>query len=227
MSPHFTFKPGEHADLGPGCLRRKTLAGLFLLAAFLASACTSMSGLDGGSEFKCKAPEGIPCQSVSGVHYNERAGNLPSQRAAIAAPSDAQTAAPSTGGGFLARQTAPTHRAAAVDVPSLGAIRSDPTIIRIWIAPWEDSDGDLNEQTYVYLQVDSGRWLIQHNRDRIRQEFTPVASSPRTSFTPTPSNGSADAPHSAAPHSGGLQGALNQLQGMVPLQAPGAIGTPR
>jgi conjugal transfer pilus assembly protein TraV len=29
----------------------------------------------------------------------------------------------------------------------------------------------------VYLQIDSGRWLIEHNRERIRREFSPQGGS--------------------------------------------------
>ncbi|OYV02278.1 MAG: type IV conjugative transfer system protein TraV [Burkholderiales bacterium PBB5] len=161
--------------------------------------CSNLSGLGGGAEFQCKAPEGIPCQSISGVHHNERAGNLPAQRAALGgAPikSDAGTASGAAsalsqapGEGAAARvETAataaqmPVYRKAlagnADQVAGLGAIRSEPTVIRIWVAPWEDADGDLNDQSYVYLQIDSGRWLIEHNRAQIRREFAPQRAVP-------------------------------------------------
>lgn len=152
------------------------------LASSLA-ACSNLSGLGGSSEFQCKAPEGIPCQSISGVHFNERAGNLQSQR---------PPSAPSAASGSPIRDTdapmsdAPVavsyHRPVAAGVPDsappLGAIRSEPTVIRIWMAPWEDTDGDLHDQSYVYLQIDSGRWLIEHNRAQIRREFAPQRPTP-------------------------------------------------
>lgn len=150
---------------------------LALLTLSMLAGCTNMSGLGGTSDFQCKAPEGIPCQSVSGVHYKERAGNLPAQRAAgghtgeageqgrarplPGLPGDVSLASSASGSAFPA--------------PALGAIRSDPTVIRIWIAPWEDADGDLNDESRVYLQIDSGRWLIEHNRERIRRESAPLA----------------------------------------------------
>lgn len=149
------------------------------LAAVSLAGCSGLSGL-GGSEFACKALEGIPCQSISGVHYNERAGNLPSQRPTRAADAPAQSEA--------GKPTAPAAGAAPLRKPELqvtaarigpggfGALRSEPTVVRIWIAPWEDADGDLNDQTYVYMQVDSGRWLIDHNRAQIRREFAPGVS---------------------------------------------------
>lgn len=171
---------------------RLALAGTALHLA----ACTNMSGLGGGSEFQCKAPEGIPCQSISGVHHNERAGNLPAQRATLglhtakpdaASPQSASTAATAEGGPTQVEQAAaapalPFYRKGATtrgdQAPALGAIRSEPTVIRIWVAPWEDADGDLNDQSYVYLQIDSGRWLVEHNRAQIRREFAPQRAMP-------------------------------------------------
>lgn len=176
LARRHSFKPGNYALL---------IAG----ACALLSGCAGLSGLDSASSFQCSAPAGIPCQSVTGVHLNERAGNLPSQRPKSRHPkpdSPAEelsgegypaTAASSKGSGSSASAVTTTSAASKSlgqePRPTLGAIRSDPTVIRIWVAPWEDADGDLNDQGYVYLQIDSGRWLIEHNRERIRREFTP------------------------------------------------------
>ena len=55
-------------------------------------------------------------------------------------------------------------------------------MLSVWFAPWEDNDGDLHDQNYVYLQVDSGRWLIEHNRRRVMDAYRPVrAPSVKTS----------------------------------------------
>jgi conjugal transfer pilus assembly protein TraV len=205
-------------------LRTLTLIG----AAAALAACTNLSGLGASSEFQCKAPEGIPCQSISGVHHNERAGNLPAQRASrgdslgSAAPATAGTGKPASmdtteggapGATAAAAPGVPLYRKASVAAPErigpggFGAIRSDPTVIRIWVAPWEDADGDLNDQSYVYMQVDAGRWLIEHNRAQIRREFAPregqALVAPRGSLVaPSPSSAGVPAhqtPHTTAP----------------------------
>ena len=138
--------------------------------------CSNLSGLGGSAEFGCKAPAGVPCMSVSGVNANERAGNLPSQRAAAIAPNPAD--APASASTSSRPVLVPVSDAAAGGfTPPLGALRSDPTVIRIWIPPWEDADGDLVDQSYVYLQIDSGRWLIEHNREAIRKTFAPKPAS--------------------------------------------------
>lgn len=192
----------QPADCQSGMPR--ALLALMASACALLAGCAGLSGLDSTSSFQCSAPAGIPCQSVTGVHLNERAGNLPSQRPKARPPKSGAPAEEHSGEGYPtataattvatagaippasgsrsdapAALTAPTPAALSNVVsleprPTLGAIRSDPTVIRIWVAPWEDADGDLHDQGYVYLQIDSGRWLIEHNRERIRREFTPT-----------------------------------------------------
>ena len=146
------------------------LPGLLAAITTLGGCAANLSGVGGETTFKCKAPDGVQCQSVSGTYANARVGNLPSQQSsgASAVPTSAMPAtglAPASG-----LSSSPRNREPA----AFGAIRSDPTIIRIWIAPWEDADGDLMDQTYVYMPLDTGRWLIEHNRQRIKREFAPV-----------------------------------------------------
>ena len=58
---------------------RRTSIGSLLGAALLAG-CSSITGLDGSSQYACKAPEGVKCDSVSGNYYNALQNNLPAQR---------------------------------------------------------------------------------------------------------------------------------------------------
>jgi conjugal transfer pilus assembly protein TraV len=41
-------------------------------------------------------------------------------------------------------------------------LRLPPRVIRIWVAPWEDSDGDLHQPSYIYSEISPrrGRWLF-------------------------------------------------------------------
>jgi conjugal transfer pilus assembly protein TraV len=187
--------------------QRASSALLLAVVSILASGCAGMSGLGGSSEFNCSAPTGVPCRSVTGVHINERNGTLPNQSAALARAPKSYSSEPASagegGGPSMATAPAARHYKAAAYTPGqgpgaaapqasqapLGAIRSDPTVIRIWIAPWEDADGDLNDQGYVYLQIDSGRWLVEHNRERIRREFAPRTST--AAVGPMPGQGAA------------------------------------
>ena len=39
-------------------------------------------------------------------------------------------------------------------------IRTPSQVMRIWIAPWEDADGDLMVSNYIYTELEPRRWLI-------------------------------------------------------------------
>jgi len=41
-------------------------------------------------------------------------------------------------------------------------VRLPPKVIRIWLAPWEDSDGDLHQSSFIYSEISPrrGRWLF-------------------------------------------------------------------
>lgn len=157
------------------------------LIALLASAGCSITGLNAGSSYSCKAPEGVKCDSVSGTYHNAIANNLPSQRKTsgqpeaepanpgvtmqearyetAARPASLSTVAAKMGGGATApQQAAPAHY----------SLRSGPRILRLWVKPWEDADGDLNGESVVYIQVEGGRWLVDHAQRQVRDAYAPV-----------------------------------------------------
>lgn len=142
----------------------KALALTFGIGAVVAlSGCSSMSGFDAKSEFACKAPDGILCESMSGIYANAQAKNLPGQRVNARGEAPVELSQAKAGSNVM---TKPIY--------SGTPIRSAPRLLRVWFAPWEDTDGDLHDQSYVYLPVDSGRWLIEHNRRRIQDNYLPV-----------------------------------------------------
>lgn len=142
----------------------KALALNFGIGAVVAlSGCSSMSGFDAKSEFACKAPDGILCESMSGIYANAQAKNLPGQRVNARGEAPVELSQAKAGSNVM---TKPIY--------SGTPIRSAPRLLRVWFAPWEDTDGDLHDQSYVYLPVDSGRWLIEHNRRRIQDNYRPV-----------------------------------------------------
>lgn len=142
----------------------KTLTLTFGMGVMLTlSGCSSMSGFDAKSEFACKAPDGILCESMSGIYANAQAKNLPGQRVNTRGEAPVELSQAKAGSDVM---TKPIY--------SGTPIRSAPRVLRVWFAPWEDTDGDLHDQSYVYLPVDSGRWLIEHNRRRIQDTYRPV-----------------------------------------------------
>ena len=138
--------------------------------------CSSMSGLGGSSDYACKAPEGVTCDSVSGTYANALHHNLPSQRARR--PMDAGDA-----GSLQAMpptQAAPRFVTSSPSPVTAQALRSQARVLRLWFKPWEDADHDLYDQGYVYVQIDSGQWLIDHVQRQIRDAYAPLRPPPKS-----------------------------------------------
>ena len=164
---------------------------LFLLPAL--SACMNMSGLGGDSKYACKAPEGVACDSVSGTYANAVHNNLPSQRAQRSAVTEQGESEPSPSTNF-ARTNVSTASGNADDGTTTGPLRSQARVLRLWIKPWEDADGDLYDQGYVYVQVDNGQWLIDHVQRQIRDGYAPVKAPPKSATEATEPNAATNAP---------------------------------
>ncbi len=49
------------------------------------------------------------------------------------------------------------------------ALRMPAQVMRIWIAPWEDSRGDLHAPGYLYTEIEPRRWALD-----ARDDHTPV-----------------------------------------------------
>jgi len=130
-----------------------------LLAVALLPGCLSMTGLTGNEKFACKAPDGVSCTSVSGVYANAQQNNLPALQSSARAAAKAPELAAATDG-------APARLGTSA-LPILAAgmpIRSQPRMLRVWIAPWRDEDDTLHDQSYLYVMIDPGQWQVEHSR---------------------------------------------------------------
>ena len=151
----------------------KTLMTVSLLLGTLTFAgCSSMSGLAGESEFGCKAPPGVTCQSISGVHANAMEENLPFQRkGGVPAQESDKTGIARYGNEAGSQKISPKEMV----VPMSGMpIRKPPLILRVWVAPYEDEARDLHDQSFFYTMVNSGEWMIEANRNNLRNQFKPI-----------------------------------------------------
>lgn len=156
----------------------------------LLTACANLSGVGGSSEYSCKAQPGVRCESVSGTYQNSLQNNLPGQQPSVG--NRPQSLDSSRAGRFVPTALSPTLPASMGSAAGLlqsggtSSIRSPARILRLWFKPWEDGDNDLFDQGYIYVQVDGGRWNVDHAQRRIRDGFQPVRP-PRTATSPTPS----------------------------------------
>ncbi len=131
----------------------------------------SLTGLEGESKFACKAPDGVTCSSLSGIYANAVANNLP----ALRKDRNGDQSSPSQ-----LKEGAITGQAATSGDP----LRVQPKVLRLWIAPWEDTDGDLHDQTYQYVVANQGRWAIEHSQRQIVDRYRPTFLKPGTPAKP-------------------------------------------
>ena len=197
------------------------VGGVIVLAAVLPGC--AITGLDGESKYACKAPEGVRCDSVSGTYYNALQNNLPAQRRSAAPPVDTS---PQAAPAVSAPRAAPTMlnastRPAAGDEGAAyvaAPLRAAPRVLRLWIKAWEDADRDLVGESLVYVQVDNGRWLVDHVQRQQREPFVPIRAPRPPAATKSAGaaavpNGPSTTPTEDAPS---LTQALRALQNRVP-----------
>lgn len=138
---------------------------LSLTAALALLGGCSITGFS--NSFDCNVKSDGICASLSTAYEKSNRRELPSQRAATAAQSAAAPAPAALAPG----QISPAQ----MQAPSSGApLRIQPTILRVWVAPWEDDLGALRDQSYAYLTIDPGRWVVETNRAAIRNQYRAV-----------------------------------------------------
>ena len=118
---------------------------------------------------------------MSGTYANAVQNNLPSQRAKRSAAQRKRH--PKR---VRPNRLCPPHRRSPPAMPTRRSrsspLRSQARLLRLWIKPWEDADGDLYDQGYVYVQVDNGQWLIDHVQRQIRDAYAPLKAPPVQRF---------------------------------------------
>lgn len=149
------------------------LGAMVAIVAFGLTGCAgTLTGLEGESKFACKAPDGVTCSSLSGIYANAVANNLPALR------KDRKSELTST---TQAKDSVINGQVASSGDP----LRIQPTVLRIWIAPWEDTDGDLHDQSYLYVVANAGRWAIEHSQRQIVDRYRPTFLKPGTTSKST------------------------------------------
>lgn len=167
-----------------------------ILMSVALGAC-SFTGYGGTSQFRCSHQHGISndplCASISSNYDASVAGTLGQ------APTEAMNAA--------AVQTLMRTSALSSGTP----IRSPAEIARIWIAPYLDTDGDLIDQSFTYVTINTGQWLIAHNQQAIVDEYRPIRLlGTNTNLQPTDNNQPTQPPADGVPDIGVNFEHLNQ-----------------
>ena len=169
-----------------------SLPSLMLAATIVLSGCaSSLSGVGGTQSYACKAPIGAQCTSVSGVYANANpfiSRSLPEALPPQSFLTKTRQAMPNSP--TPAPVTPAPDASAVATAPTPAALRSPARVMRLWIAPWEDADGDLHAASFVHVVVDTGRWLIERvrpaSRSRLDIAKPPVAKTIAPSVAPAP-----------------------------------------
>ena len=180
------------------------LTGIAMIALVLGG-CVNMSGVGGSSEYGCKAPEGVHCTSVSGVYHNAMQSNLPSQRSNRPAP----TVVPSKASGAASARTVAIGASSGTPGYTPTDLWARPEILRLWYKAWQDSDRDLHDQGYLFVQTGNGHWLIDHVQQRTRDAYAPIRSTRSAAADQPRPDSSTESPNGARSLPGGpLNGVL-------------------
>lgn len=135
---------------------------LFLPVLLMVGGCSSfLSGLSGSSDrLSCPLSEGVTCKPMSQVYEESVQGKGKAEGQAQEAPA----LAPNRADSHPPARLVTTATADGEPVP----LRTRPNTQRIWIAPWQDADGDLHEDAWIVVRLDDGDWMLDHVRDRVR-----------------------------------------------------------
>lgn len=119
---------------------------VFLLLPVLLAGCAL-----GSSRYSCKGRPGTPlCRSVTEVYEKTH-----TQEALVRLESDKDHDSPPPPPPSVQISPRPT-----VPIEDPLPIRTPAKVMRIWIAPWEDEDGDLIASGYVYTEIEPRRWQV-------------------------------------------------------------------
>lgn len=109
------------------------------------SGCSSMN-----SSFDCPNKAGVTCKSLDQINTMVDNGQIQGRTSTGGTWSTMQTT--SNSGDF---QTFPSTSAYKVGEP----IRYGETVQRIWIAPFEDTDGNYHQDSTIYSVMNHGHWI--------------------------------------------------------------------
>ncbi|MEY2117116.1 type IV conjugative transfer system lipoprotein TraV [Rhodanobacter sp. FW106-PBR-R2A-1-13] len=141
------------------------------------------------TKYQCPTPTGVACSSAPDVyHMTDAPGKAgmaatskvfvdKGHRHADAAPAESVETAATTG--------------SVVPLPKAGdviPIREQARVMRVWVAPWVDANGNLTMASRVYTEIEAKRWSVGEEAMPTNTDFYPLqveATPPPTSTAKT------------------------------------------
>lgn len=109
----------------------------------------------GEDEYSCSGvPDGTRCMSARDVYNNSNDGKAPRAVNSDEDYSDYEPQRLPTNYEVYADYVAP--RLPNQPIP----VRTPAKVMRIWVAPWEDTNGDLIVSGHIYTEIESRKWVL-------------------------------------------------------------------
>ena len=179
--------------------RRVITIGGALASASILSGCVSLGV--GHEEFSCSGmPDSVYCHSTRDVYEATHDGVVPAPMGGEAynkectdckkSHLDMDGSEVSEGSGNTRTNVQTEHGSdevidnyVTVALPERPIpIRTPSQVMRIWVAPFIDTNGDFNSPGYVFTEIEPRRWVLAKERDKVDRMLTPLIS-PRTQST--------------------------------------------
>lgn len=141
-----------------------------MLGTSVLTGCSSLAL--GDDEFSCKMENGgVPCASTSQMYEMTNNGQTPTKLAREKQlEKEGKTVDDGTKNGQsdFVLDNYVTNRLPDEPIP----VRTPPQVMRIWVAPYEDKEGDFVMSGYVYTEVSPRRWTLGVNSQDIHDSNT-------------------------------------------------------
>ena len=175
---------------------------LALPLLLLATACGAVPGTD---SYSCGGlPVGVSCISARDTYKLTDGGKpvvaMAGKATALDAPLAAQGQAPTqaTAAEVMPSAPAPSAPGSAIadpaglppgfatialrpedaGAPDVIPLRTPAVVLRIWMAPWEDTDGRLHVPGYTYAEIEPRRWSIGQDEPTGGRRLQPLQTAP-------------------------------------------------
>tara|TARA_R110001583_G_scaffold118370_4_gene269726 strand:+ start:770 stop:1315 length:546 start_codon:yes stop_codon:yes gene_type:complete len=169
----------------------KTSLSVVLIGSALLSGCASLGY--GEPDYSCSGiPNGLKCMSATEVYEMTNSGNpiyeglggelVVNEEVAtyVDSQESPKTKAVSIEAKRLEEQIAMYGSPARVPVPNVNTdpipVRTPAVVMKIWVAPWEDGNGDLITSGYVHTEVEPRRWQVGLPTSRTTTTLRPLQS---------------------------------------------------
>jgi hypothetical protein len=127
-------------------MKRQMMAMLVLLIITALSGCSSLN-----SSFDCPMKPGIRCESLDQVNARVDRGDIDQSNINLASISS--HISPLDGMAYH------SHFKDSSLLAQHQPLRYQETVMRVWIAPYEDTTSNYHQESEVYTVVNPGRWI--------------------------------------------------------------------